>query len=137
MTNEEKQNQEKIKALLIEQLKKTPIVQVACEKLNIGRSTFYRWKQEDEDFAKAVDESIGEGTNYVSDLAESQLLGAIRDKNLRAIMFWLKSHSGRYSTRMEINGRVNIVDEVLSEEQQKLIEKALSLSGLINNDDQI
>jgi len=28
--------------LIIEQLKKTPIVQVACEKCGVGRSTYYR-----------------------------------------------------------------------------------------------
>jgi len=30
------------KKALIEQLKKTPIVQICCEKVNIGRATYYR-----------------------------------------------------------------------------------------------
>ena len=136
MNQQEIQNQEKIKALLIEQLKKTPVIQVACEKLDIGRSTFYRWRDQDKDFAKAVNESMNQGTEFVSDFAESRLIEAIRDKNLKAIMFWLKAHSNRYSTKVEINGRLNVTNETLSEEQQRLIEKALAFSGLINQDKQ-
>ena len=80
------------KELLIEQLKKTPIVQVACEKVGVGRATYYRWRKEDEEFAKLADEAISEGNFLVNDMAESQLMSAIRDKNLTAIIFWLKHH---------------------------------------------
>lgn len=134
MNDQEKQNQERIKALLIEQLKKTPVVQVACEKMNIGRSTFYRWKNQDKEFSKAVDESVQEGTDFVSDLAESRLIEAIRDRNLRAVLFWLRSHSTRYATKVELNGRLRIDNEPLNDEQKEMIEKALKLSGLINSD---
>ena len=41
---------DKSKQLLIEQLRKTPIVLVACEKMGISRATFYRWFKEDEKF---------------------------------------------------------------------------------------
>lgn len=133
MTPEEKQNQDRLKALMIDQLKKTPIVQVACEKVQIGRSSFYRWKKADKEFKKAVDEALSEGTDYISDMAESRLIEAIRDKNLRAVFFWLKSHSNRYATKVEINGRLKMQNEPLSDEQQALIEKALKFSGLIDN----
>lgn len=133
MNEQEKQNQERIKALLIEQIKKTPIVQVACEKMNIGRSTFYRWKNQDKEFSKMVDESMQEGTDFVSDLAESRLVEAIRDRNLRAVLFWLRSHSARYATKIELNGKLRVEKEPLSDEQKELIEKALTFSGLINN----
>lgn len=49
---------DKNKELVIQQLKKTPIVQVSCEKVGIGRATFYRWKQEDQDFATMADEAL-------------------------------------------------------------------------------
>ena len=134
MNDQEKQNQERIKALLIEQLKKTPVIQVACEKMNIGRSTFYRWKDQDKEFSKAVDESVAEGTDFVSDLAESRLIEAIRDRNLRAVLFWLRSHSTRYATKIELNGKLRVENEPLNDEQKAMIEKALTLSGLINSD---
>jgi len=133
MNQQEIQNQEKIKALLVEQLKKTPVIQVACEKLEIARSTFYRWRDQDKDFANAVNESMNQGTEFVSDFAESKLIEAIRDKNLRAVFFWLKSHSNRYATKIELNGKLRVENEFLTDEQKELIEKALALSGLINN----
>ena len=52
---------DKNKDLFIEQLKKTPVVQIACEKLAISRASFYRWKVYDPAFAKAVDEAALEG----------------------------------------------------------------------------
>ncbi len=133
MTPEEKQNQEKIKALFIEQLKKTPVVQVVCEKIQIGKSSIYRWKKSDKEFKKAVDEAMSEGTDYISDMAESRLIEAIRDRNLRAVFFWLKSHSNRYSTKVEINGRLKMENEPLTQDQQDLIKKALEYSGLLND----
>jgi len=134
MTKEEKKIQDNMKALIVDQLSKTPIIQAVCEKINIGRSTFYRWKAEDVEFSKAVDEALAEGTAFVSDVAESRLIEAIRDKNLRAIFFWLKSHSSRYATKVELNGSLRIQNEPLTEEQQVIITKALKLSGLIPND---
>ena len=67
---------DRFKALLIEQLKKTPIVQIACEKVNVSRATLYRWKDEDPVFAKDVDDAIVDGHLMVNDLAESQLIRA-------------------------------------------------------------
>jgi len=135
MKTKEQTTQDKMKALIVDQLSKTPIIQAVCEKLNIGRSTFYRWKAEDAEFSKAVDEALEEGTAFVSDVAESRLIEAIRDKNLRAIFFWLKSHSNRYATKVELNGSLRVQNEPLTEEQQALITKALKLSGLIPNNE--
>ena len=40
----------KDKELILEQLRKTPIVQVACEKTGIARATYYRWRKKDKRF---------------------------------------------------------------------------------------
>lgn len=119
------------KLLIIEQLKKTPIVQVACEKVNIGRATFYRWKSEDEEFSSLADEAIIEGSSLVNDMAESQLMSAIRDKNLSAIIFWLKHHHATYATKVEVTARLKADNEVLTPEQEALVTKALQLAALI------
>jgi ACT domain-containing protein len=37
----------KEKDALLEQLKKTPIIQIACEKIGLSRTTYYRWYQAD------------------------------------------------------------------------------------------
>lgn len=118
------------KTLLIEQLKKTPIVQIACEKVGIGRATYYRWKKEDEDFAKLADEAILEGNLLVNDLAESQLISAIKNNNLGAIVFWLKHHHSNYATKVEISGSLKHQNEILTPEQEALVQKALELASL-------
>lgn len=112
--------------LLMEQLKKTPIVQIACEKTGTGRSTYYRWREEDKEFAKRADEALQEGSLLVNDMAESQLLSAVRDKNMTAIIFWLKHHHKAYANRLEISA-VKPEEEVLTPEQEQLIQKALTI----------
>lgn len=78
------------KQLMIEQLKRLPIVQIACEKMGISRSSFYRWKNDDPEFAKAINQALREGKQFINEMAESQLLSAIKERNLTAIIFWLK-----------------------------------------------
>lgn len=117
------------KELFLEQLKKTPIVQIACEKLSISRASFYRWRVEDLKFAKAIDEATFEGCMLVNDLAESQLIGAVKDRNLTAIMYWLRHHHKDYRNRLELEGSVNTIQE-LSPEQKALVKKALKLTGI-------
>ncbi len=124
---------DKNKELLIEQLKKTPIIQVSCEKVGIGRATFYRWKQEDQDFATRADEALLEGSSLVNDVAESQLMSAIRDKNLTAIIFWLKHHHQAYATKVEVTARLKADNEVLTHEQEALVTRALKLAALLPN----
>lgn len=117
------------KMLFLEQLKKTPIVMIACEKLGVGRATFYRWKSEDAGFAKQVEAAIFDGRLMVNDLAESQLIGAVKDRDLRAIMYWLKHHHTDYKTRLELEATVNTIQE-LSDEQRTLVEEALKLASI-------
>lgn len=125
------------KELILDQLKKTPIIEAACQKIGISRMTFYRWKQ-DPEFAKKIDEAILEGCLLVNDLAESQLISAIKDKNLPAITYWLKHHHPTYKTKIEIEGAINAVHE-LSPQQEELMKKAFELAGInfnnLNNND--
>ena len=90
----------KDKELLLEQLRKTPIVQVACQKTNVGRATYYRWRKEDKEFSRMADNALAEGNLLVNDMAESQLISAIKDKNLGAIIFWLKNRHPAYTTKI-------------------------------------
>lgn len=122
----------KQKAALIEQLKRTPIVQIACEKAGVGRASYYRWRKDDPIFVKASDDAITEGLLLMNDMAESQLLSAVRDKNLPAIIFWLKHHHTSYKTRIEVSGEIK-TNEPLTEEQKELIKEALRLASFNNN----
>ena len=130
------ERQQKEKQLLLEQFKKTPIVQIACEKSDISRATYYRWRKEDQEFASAADDALGEGSLLVNDLAESQLMVAIREKNLTAITFWLKHHHPVYATRVEITNKTKREDEILTPEQEAVLKKALQLANLLPEENQ-
>lgn len=122
---------DKNKQLLIEQLRKTPIIQIACEKTGIGRATFYRWKKDDENFSNQVYEALLDGNELVNDMAESQLMSAIRDKNLTAIIFWLKNHHQSYANKIEVTAKLKHDDEQLTPEQETLVMKALKLASVL------
>jgi len=122
--------QDKQKGLVIEQLKKTPVVQIVCEKIGISRATFYRWKRDDLVFADAVEHALFMGVELVNDMAESQLLSAIRDQNMTAIIFWLKHRHRSYGTRVDLNANLKI-ERKLSAEEQEAIKRALSLAQLL------
>ncbi|MBI4080268.1 MAG: hypothetical protein HY430_00685 [Candidatus Levybacteria bacterium] len=91
---------EKEKIALIVQLRKTPIVQIACERARIGRSTYYKWRTNDTAFARVADKAIAFGVFFVNDLAESQILRMIQDGNLTAVIFWLKYRHPSFSKRI-------------------------------------
>lgn len=88
--------------LLLEQLKKIPIIQVACEKIGISRSTYYRWREADKEFALKADKYIREGVEFINDMAESQLISSIRNQNLTAVMYWLNHRHSAYSNKLEV-----------------------------------
>jgi len=124
---------DKTKEILIEQLKKTPIIQIACEKVGVARATYYRWRKENGEFKKATDEAISEGEMMITDMSESQLISLIRDKNFAAIQLWLRHHHPKYINKVEVTGNLNVREEPLTPEQEELVEKALKLAGLIEN----
>ena len=121
-------------ALLLEQLKKLPIVSAACEKTGISRPTYYRWRQEDPEFAKAADESIEHGTLLVNDMAEGQLLTAIRNGNLGAVMYWLKHRNANYNNKLEVTARIKQDSDTLTPEQEAAITEALRLASISDDD---
>lgn len=120
------------KAQLLDELKKSPIIQVVCQKAGVARSTYYRWRAEDPAFAEAADQALTESTALMNDVAESQLISAIKEKNLTAIIFWLKNRHSAYATRVEISGHLKHENEALTPEQETIVQEALRLAGLQN-----
>ncbi|MFH1544038.1 MAG: hypothetical protein ABIE03_05925 [Patescibacteria group bacterium] len=115
-----------IKKQLIEQLKKTPIIEVTCKKMGIGRATFYRWKKADLKFADEAELALQEGSQLINDMAESQLINAIKNGNLTGIIFWLKNHHKQYSPKLEVTAKNG--DIPLTDEQKELIRRSLALA---------
>ncbi len=115
----------KVKDAFLEQLRKVPIIQVACEKVGVSRNSVYRWKNEDDEFRKAMEEALAEGEALVNDMSENQLLSLIRDKSWSAISFWLRHRNPRFRERVEITTKVEHVDVPLTPEQEELMKEGL------------
>lgn len=114
-------------SLLIENLKKIPIVQVSCERSSVGRATYYRWRKENKKFANDADKAIQEGVEFVNEIAESQLLKAIKEGNITSVFYWLNHRHKAYNNKLEITGSVETKSKELTEKQMEQIKQALHL----------
>jgi len=122
-----------IKKLLLEQLKKMPVVELSCQRVNIGRTTYYRWRK-NQKFAKEANAAIAEGEAFITDISEGQLISLIRDRNFQALNLWLKNHHKKYGDKVEVTGHLNMKEEPLTPEQEELVENALKLAGLLKTE---
>ena len=127
--------QVKEKKTIIEQLRKTPIIQIACERASVSRATFYRWREQDKEFEKAVKEALTEGEIFINELSESQLISLIKEKNWSAISFWLRNHDPKYTQRIEIS--TIQPQEKLNPEQEAVVKEALRLAGITAPEEKI
>lgn len=114
------------KDLMLEQLRKIPIVQIACERIGVARATYYRWRSEDKAFKDESDQAMRDGELFVNDLSESQVITLIKDKNWPAISFWLRNHHPKYADKLMVEASISRVDEKLSPEEEKLVQHALA-----------
>ena len=90
------------KKSILEALEKSlGVVTVACKQADVPRSTYYKWLNEDEDFAKAVKDI----ENIALDFGESQLHKQIGDGNTSATIFFLKTKGKKrgYVERNELD----------------------------------
>ena len=107
------------KETLLKALEKSlGVVTVACRKSETPRSIYYKWLNEDEDFAKDVRDI----ENVALDFAESQLHKQISANSTAATIFYLKTKGKQrgYVERQEITGaegmptnfQIEIIDSI-------------------------
>jgi hypothetical protein len=87
------------------------IVTPACKEINISRDTFYKWKKEDADFAKRVQE-IDE---MQMDFVENQLFKKIKDGSEKSIMFYMR-YKGRkrgYTESVTVDANIKVEQPLL------------------------
>ncbi len=77
------------------------VVTVACKKVDIPRSTYYKWLKDDKEFKKEVQQI----ENVALDFAESQLHKQIADNSTAATIFFLKTKGKTrgYTEKSEID----------------------------------
>jgi len=112
----------------LDELRKVPIVQVACEKTGLSRNSVYRWRKDDKEFLKKMDIALSEGVALVNDMSESQLLTLIKEKNYPAISFWLRHRNNNYKNKLEITTKED--SEELTPSQAKIVKQALKLARI-------
>lgn len=125
--------QNKLKEAFLEQLKRTPTIETACQKVVVSRMTVYRWIKASKRFEKKVDEALAEGRAFMSDVAETQLFSLIGDKEISAIRLYLSTHNSRYNNKLEIKGNITHESKELTKEQKKIVSQALRLVALNKN----
>lgn len=101
----------KKKAMLEALEKSLGIVTTACKHVGVSRRTYYNWLATDEVFKKAVND-IGD---IALDFAESKLYELIKEANVAATLFYLKTkgkHRG-YIERQELAVDGNIESKLI------------------------
>lgn len=86
----------KIEKEFLQALEKFENISAACEKIGISRQAVYRWKKEDEEFAKKIDLAMKLGTESINDLAKSKLVVAINKGEAWAIKHRLNNCDPQY-----------------------------------------
>lgn len=107
----------KEKKLILDLLLKYPIVQLACEKAGISRATFYRWKNEDEEFNIESEKAIFDWKQLINDMAEINVITWIKNGDKTLTMYWLNNNNPNYSNR-PINQ--NIVIQTTNTEKKQI-----------------
>lgn len=125
------------KTEFLDQLRKIPIVQVACEKSGLSRNTVYRWRKEDQEFMKSMEQALAEGEELINEMTESQLLTLIKNQNYSAISFWLRHRNPKFRERVEVTAHIKAPKEELTPEQEALVKEALRLASFTKDEEEI
>ena len=84
------------KEKFLDTLREQPIVSVVCKRLGISKASVYRWRHDDADFKKKLEDALDVGRDIVNDLAESKLIAAIQRGDRWAIQYWLEFNNKRF-----------------------------------------
>jgi len=109
MLDKDSKRTERNKKAMLEALERTlGVVTSAAKSIGVGRTQFYTWIKEDEEFEKEVRDI----ENIALDFAESQLHKQIKDGGTAATIFYLKTKGKKrgYVERTEtiVAAKVNL-----------------------------
>ncbi len=135
-----RENQFDKKYEFIQNLKKSPIFEVAAKRVGVHRSTIYRWIKDDKDFSEAVSAALMEGTSIINEMMESILIQMGKERNLRAVTFWLKHRHHAFQNVNYLERTVKIINKYeredleLSDEEKKAKRELFEKWGLFKDD---
>lgn len=82
---------DRLQKQFLEELSMVPIVSMVCAKLGLSRQSYYRWKNEDYEFAQKVEVCLKQGNENIGDLARCKLLEAMKRGEKWSVMYWLNN----------------------------------------------
>ena len=88
--------QKRKKERLLESLRKIPVVEAACRNAEVARANYYRWLNEDQNFAGCAEQALREVVDLVSDKAESNIISKINVGDIATSKYWLDNHKKEY-----------------------------------------
>lgn len=116
-------NSNRKKQRLLRELEDNPMVQHACKKVGIARSTFYRWCETDRKFYYLSELARSKGRDKLNDYVESKLLENVKHGQQSAIQFWLSNNSKTYrSTNASWQSRLKQMESEETERHQEIME---------------
>lgn len=85
-----------VRSRFIEVLSETPLINHACKKVGVARSTIYRWLKDIPEFKEAVENALRTGRENVGEIAESKIMKMIHEGDFKAIRYYLDNNNPRY-----------------------------------------
>jgi len=110
-TIRQRQNPKKRKLLKI--LEESPNIGAALARVGIDRSTFSRWRANNQKFSLDANNAIAEGIERTADNMELSLLNSARNGDVRAQKYYLDHNHDRYKRRED-----RVPDNPLTEERK-------------------
>lgn len=101
----------KQKEKILTQLSTTPIIAIACSQCSLARATYYRWIKEDTEFKNNADLARAKGVELINDVAESNVLEGIKNKDYSYTRLWLIHRHPEFNTVVKV--KVPEWDEIM------------------------
>ena len=84
-----------IKSLLVSTLEDGHTITAACKRAGVSRMLYYRYRKDDLDFRRSVDEAIQQGRTTNDDLITTMYLKKVRDGHWPALHYAMKKKDER------------------------------------------
>lgn len=121
----QKRNRNKVR--LLRELQENPLIERACKKVGIVRSTYYRWLNNDPDFKKASMNAQEVGRNKINDFVESKLIESISNGSVQGMKLWLTHNHSLYRTAQSRNWEDAVAALI---EYDRMFNRAIKVLGV-------
>lgn len=123
--------QSKRQLRLLRELENNPLIERACKKANVGRSTYYGWCAADANFKAQAYEAQQRGRAKFNDFVESKLMENINDHHYPSIALWLRSNHDAYRPQvLRVVIEENKQQRIELADMQRMLEELVSLRGV-------